>query len=316
MVLGYLGPQYTFSYKAAKLYCEQIPALCLTEAPALSFYALFGSLELPAGHDGYFDKIIVPIENSIEGNIPENFDLLKKKLPGIDPDNPGVSPALCIESEVILPIQEYLIGCDCTEKTQITDILSHPQPLAHCRTYLQRQFPNVVKVETLSTTTAALIALGQSEYQIMRNQILSYAPDKKHCLAVIGDSELVNIDPARLTILDREISDHPTNATRFLVIGREQLAYQPGVAYKTSIIVSAQKDEPGGLYRILGEFATRHINLTKIESRPTKEELGDYLFFIDFIGHLMENDIADVLNAIRKYASFFKILGSYKKDNA
>jgi prephenate dehydratase len=113
-------------------------------------------------------------------------------------------------------------------------------------------------------------------------------------------------------VLHSDISALPNNHTRFVVLGKKDSPKTRND--KTSIVFSIRKDKPGGLYGVLGEFAQREINLTKIESRPAKTTLGDYYFFIDFQGHRDDEDVAEVLRAIRRKASMLKILGSYPRS--
>jgi len=331
VILGYLGPEYTFSHKAALRYLQtkQNLTLNLTRTPSISFDALFDRLMhhsqsrdlLPEPqnqiHTDYYDKIIIPLENSIAGAINENIDLLKN---AIKPSslkewetlykNQNTKSFIVPENEIVLPVEHNLMNCDKAQMIQL--ILSHPQPIAQCKNYLNKNYPKALILEVNSTTFAAQMALSLTpEATEIRQKRLQQAGifDPNPGIAVIGDSNLIQLAPDRLQIIDSPINDHPNNMTRFLILGTE---LQPVTRHdKTSIVVSAQQDQPGGLYQILGEFACRNINLTKIESKPTKEVLGEYLFYIDFTGHMSQSHITEALSAVEKSASYFKILGSY-----
>ena len=175
---------------------------------------------------------------------------------------------------MILPIQHHLLG-PATDLSQITQVLSHPQALAQCREYLEKHLPEASLVATNSTAEAArLVAQGGP---IQGNQ------------AAISTLECSSI--YQLSVLATDIADYANNETRFLLIGREPLVLPPDTdmdinssgnpPYKTSLIIDLKKDQPGGLYQVLGLFARENINLTRIESRPSKTALGKYLFFID-----------------------------------
>lgn len=295
MILGYLGPEYTFSHKAALSYLKrhqlnENQGVQLKSAD--SFFNLFDWIK-----NQQCDQIIIPIENSIEGSITSNLDSLAHLKSGI-----------FVQEELIVEVDQNLIGCDLSNASEITDIFSHPQPIAQCQVYLHQNFKNMKTHESSSTTQAAYEILELSGNA--QKQASFFGDDQVHRLAVIGDIGLLAIAPNRLKLITKKISDFPNNQTRFFVLGTEQM---PATGTdKTSIIFSTQKDEPGGLYRILGEFAKRHINLTKIESRPTKEVLGEYWFFIDFIGHISEGLTREALDAVQAQASFFKLLGSYR----
>lgn len=220
---------------------------------------------------------LVPLENSIEGTINLSLDLIAH------------DQELKIAGEVILPIKHNLLSKPGIRKAQINLVVSHPQALAQCRKYLNRHHPGVPFCEVNSTAEAAQIIAGGNNY-----------------MAAIGNERAAEI--YGLEIVEHDIQDCKDNRTRFVVVSKEESPVT-GPA-KTSLVISIT-DRPGGLYQILKEFALANINLTKIESRPAKRNLGDYLFFIDLAGHREDPAVKKCLEAIEDMAASFRILGSY-----
>ena len=218
---------------------------------------------------------VVPIENSIEGSVGITLDLLAHNYD------------LKIIGEIVLPIKHQLLTNPGTKMEDIDAIYSHTQPLAQCRNYL-----NKLNIKTFSTTSTALAA------KTIKN---------KTNVAAIGNRNLAELYD--LEIIAEDIQDVENNQTRFAILSKTPI--EPKENFKTSIIVSLKKDAPGALYNILGHFTKSNINLTKIESRPSKEGLGNYIFFIDF-ECTKSTDLKNILNNIKTNISFIKILGSYK----
>lgn len=239
----------------------------------------FSSIEkvLDAVRESDITYGLVPIENSIEGTVNLTLDLLAKES------------ELFITGEVILSINHNLLVKQGIKKESICKIISHPQALAQCRAYLKDNFPDVILEEVGSTAEAARLTA-----------------DSCGDIAAIG-----NCNAAKyygLDVLASEIHDCADNTTRFIVISKEAAPVTQMV--KTSIVISIT-DRPGGLYEILKAFAVSNINLTKIESRPAKKNLGDYLFFLDFIGSPHEERVSLCLKSIQDMTASFRILGSY-----
>jgi chorismate mutase/prephenate dehydratase len=226
-------------------------------------------------HDAQFG--VVPIENSLEGSINQTYDLFLKH-------------DLKVCGEVIIRVSHCLIANPNTSIEEIKTVYSHPQALAQCRNYLERSGWELIP--TYDTAGSA---------KMLKEKMLTDAA----AVASERAAELYG-----LKILAREIEDNPNNYTRFFVLAKEDAA-KTGKD-KTSIIFAAAH-KPGSLYNALGEFAKRDINLTKIESRPTKKTPWEYNFYLDFEGHRSEPRCAEVLDALGKYAVFVKILGSYPK---
>ena len=220
---------------------------------------------------------VVPVENSLEGSINQNYDLF-------------FSYDLKVCGEVIVKIAHCLIVNPGTTMDQIKAVYSHTQALAQCRSYLEK-----TKWEIIPTYDTA------GSVKIIKEQKLKNA-------AAIASQRAAELHS--MQILARDIADNKENYTRFFVLSKEDST--PTGKDKTSIIFSA-KHEPGSLYNALSEFAKRKINLTRIESRPTKKTAWEYNFFLDFEGHRTEPQCAEALKALEKYAIFIKILGSYPK---
>jgi prephenate dehydratase len=223
---------------------------------------------------------VVPIENSIEGPVGVTLDLLAN-----DYD-------LKIKNEIILPISHNLLLNDESNIEDIDVVYSHAQALSQCRKFIEKI--GAKPVATPSTSSAAKMIKG-----------------KKNA-AAIGTGKAAEI--YGLKIAAENIQDFENNLTRFVAINKED--HVPTGHDKTSIVFSLIDDRPGGLYDVLGEFAKRNINLTKIESRPSKKKLGNYIFFIDFEGHREDSEVGNILNTIKintmkTKISYIKLLGSY-----
>jgi prephenate dehydratase len=232
---------------------------------------------------GEIDEGVVPIENSLEGPVTFTLDLLIAQ------------PTLFIRGEIDLPIEHYLLAKPGTVPAEIKVIYSHPQALGQCRQYLEKNYPQAEQMASLSTV---LCVTDSFESKVPAAAI---SPRRA--------SELYDVD-----ILDRGIQDVANNVTRFAVIGLSDHA--PTGDDKTSMAFTLEKDSPGLLHRVLGEFADRDINLLKIESRPTKQLLGEYIFVLDCVGHREESPMKEALAALSDPISMLRILGSYPRWKA
>ncbi len=264
MIIGTLGPEGSFSEKAAKQWNGRAE---------LRYYDdILDTVDALLRNE--VDCSIVPIENSLEGSITLTLDLLMEQ-------------ELKIVGEVIVQVKHCLLS-----KGKLSDLkilMSIPQALSQCKKYIKKNFKNIEVRSTLSTSHAAKLASESKQ------------------IAAIASRESARI--YGLEILDEDIQDANENFTRFIVIGRTA---PPATGNdKTSIIVYLEKNRPGALYEILGEFANKGIDLTKIESRPTKKVLGDYLFYIDLKGHIEDRIIKDALEKVKSKVGMLKILGSY-----
>ena len=236
---------------------------------------------IAAVRDGDVALGVVPMENSIEGSVFLTLDDLAFGPPGA-----------YIRGEVTVPIAMNLLGKPGTTLADITTVRSQPHALAQCRQWLAANLPAAEQQAATSTAEAAREAGA-------------------------GDGSVAALGPAvaaerfGLQILAPDIHDHDGNTTRFVVLGRS-LTPATG-ADKTSLVVFFGEDRPGLLLRILDEFALRGINLTKIESRPTKQALGEYCIFLDCAGHITEARVGEALRSVHRHAAEVRILGSYAR---
>ena len=257
-------------------YTEEATLQYDSQAELLSFPSI-GAVG-QAVSSGLIEQGVVPIENSLEGSVTFTLDLLISQA------------GLSIRDEIVLPIEHFLLALPGTEFPDIQVIYSHPQALAQCRVYLDKRFPQAQQSASLSTVAAVTD---------MRNSELPAAAIAPRRAAGLHD----------VVIIGQNIQDNAYNVTRFVVLAAED--HPPTGRDKTSICFSFDQDSPGVLYEVLGEFAKRSINLAKIESRPTKESLGRYIFLMDCEGHRQDSLVKDALEAVAQQVSMLKILGSY-----
>lgn len=239
-------------------------------------YATITDLIL-AVQTGAIDEAIVPMENSLEGAVNATMDMLVG-----DSD-------IMIKAEIVIPIRQNLLIDGQTPVRELKYILSHPQGVGQCRNYIAKHFPEAEIVYVHSTAAAAeAVAKGREQ------------------AAAIGAAAAAEV--YGLKILASDIQDGNNNMTRFVVLSKGD-AVKTGND-RTSIVFSTD-DRPGSLYRVLDIFNLWDINLTRIESRPAKNQLGSYIFFVDIEGHREDEDVRDALTMVRKKVSYYKFLGSY-----
>jgi prephenate dehydratase len=227
--------------------------------------------------DSSLDQGLAPLENAIEGTVSATIDGLV-----FDHD-------LVIVREIVIPIRLHLLARRGVTLDDLTRVRSYGHALAQCRAYLHTL--NVEVDQTTSTSQAAREVADSSE------------PWAAVASTLAGEI-------FGLVALATDIEDHPDNATRFVVVGRSRVATPTGHD-RTTIVCFQDADRPGSLYAILGRFAARDINLTKLESRPTKRGLGDYCFVIEFEGHVADDVVADCLADLQAHLARVKFLGSY-----
>jgi chorismate mutase/prephenate dehydratase len=220
---------------------------------------------------------VVPVENSLEGSVNQTYDLF-------------LTHDLKVSGEIIIRISHCLIANPSTSLEAVKTVYSHPQALAQCRSFLERLGSDLIPTYDTAGSVKMLKEKGLKD------------------AAAVASEKAAEI--YGMKILAREIEDTPTNYTRFFVISKND---SPRTGKDKTSIIFAAAHTPGSLYHALGEFAKRNINLTKIESRPTKQKAWEYNFYLDFEGHRTEENCAQALKALEKSGAFLKILGSYPK---
>jgi len=221
------------------------------------------------------DYAILPIENSLEGSVGESYDLL-------------LTTKLNVIGEIYYRIKHCLIGFDGLEK--IDTVYSHPQALGQCRKFIQEH--KLKPIPTYDTAGSVKI-------------ILELKKDNVACIASKNAAEIYKVP-----IIKEGIEDNVINYTRFLILANKK--QEKTAKDKTSIIFSI-KHVPGALYSILEKFNANKINLTKIESRPTKSTPWEYNFYVDFEGNLEDPHVKEMLEKIKQHTVFLKVLGSYAR---
>jgi len=275
-LLGYLGPAGTFTETASRL------VLGSDDTDALVPYGDVGDV-LRAVDDGEVERAVVPIENTLEGSVTATLDAL-----AFDSD-------LLIQGEVALPITLVAAARPGVDLTEISAVYSHPVPLAGCGRWIAKNLPGATRIASPSTAKAAQDVAAMDERAVA---IVNPLAAERYGLDVVA----------------RNVADRPGNSTRFVVVGKQLLA-RTGWD-KTSLVAFIETNRPGALLGLLEIFAERDLNLTKIESRPTKAELGDYCFFLDVEGHLADERVGDALAAVKRTQRDVKVLGSYRRSGA
>lgn len=271
--IAYLGPPGTFTEEALDKFIKDLNQVRKISLPTVA--DVIRSVDR-----GEVDEGLVPMENSIEGSVNITQDILTFE-----------SEAKII-GEVTIPVKHSLIGKKKIKLDNIKKVISHPHATAQCRKFLSTNLKGAEVIAANSTAEAVKILKKENED-----------------IAAIGTKTAAKIYD--LEIIESDIEDNKDNKTRFVFIGN---SIQPKTGNdKTSIVCFLKEDRPGSLYNILKEFAYRNINLTRLESRPAKKDLGDYVFMIDLDGHLHDENIFEAIEVLRKSVYLVKILGSYPK---
>ena len=270
-IVAYLGPRGTFCEQAAK---KHFSSAKVTLVPYPSIANVFTAVKSEKADYG-----VVPVENSLDGSVHLTLDLL-------------LGSDLMVCGEVEHRIVHNLIAKSGTRLDKLGVVMSHPQALAQCRLFLEKNLPKAELREVSSTAKAV--------------ELLKHMDNA----GAIGTE--IAAKNNRMEILARRIEDDPNNFTRFFILSNED--NPPTARDKTSLIFSA-KDAPGSLYRILRIFAVRDINLTKIESRPERGKPWKYIFYLDFEGHRTEDKSRAALEDMEKRCIFVKVLGSYPRSS-
>ena len=227
-----------------------------------------------AVNSGKADYGVVPVENSTEGIVSYTLDMF-------------MDYELKISGEIVLEITQNLLSKS-ADRSRIKKIYSHPQPTAQCRRWLEKNLPGIPILESTSTARAAELASREDDAAAIASEVAARIYD--------------------LDFVERHIEDFKDNYTRFLVIGRE--SPKKSGRDKTSIMLSV-KDKPGALYETLQPFKKAKINLTKIESRPSKRKAWEYIFFVDMEGHVEDKKVRKAIEGVKEGCLYLKILGSY-----
>lgn len=233
-----------------------------------------------AVESGEADEGVLAIENSLEGLVTRTLDVLLHES------------SLSIKHELVLPVEHCLIVRPGTRREEITAVYSHPQSLNQCRKYLEAHFPRARQEASLSNAAAV-------------EEVLQIEG-----AAAIGPERAAAVHHAE--VLERAVQDSADNKTRFVVVAHEDGA-RTG-RDKTSLAFAVAHDQPGSLVDALREFSDRRINLTEMASRPSRRDLGLYIFLIEMEGHRTDAPVAEALAAVKEKAMFFRLLGSYPRS--
>jgi len=264
LTIAYLGPEATFTHQAA---LERF-GTSLRYLPVKTIGEVFA--EVAKRHA---DFGVVPVENSTEGVVTHTLDMF-------------MDSELKIVAQILLPISQCLMSQGA--RTKIKRLYIHPQSLAQCRLWLQRNLPEVEIIETSSNARSAELAVRE-----------------KNSAAIAG---LLAAEKYGLPVLEHNVQDNAENATRFLVLGRQS---PPRSGRDRTSLMFCVADRPGALHGAIAPFRRYRINMTKIESRPSKRKAWQYYFFVDCDGHAQDAKVARALDELGRHCVFVKILGSY-----
>ena len=271
--VAFLGPEGTF--------CEEA---LLANMPAGDYHPFpYPSIRdvLTAVQAGEAQLGIVPIENSIEGSVVLTLDSLAF---GFD--------ELRIVREVTWQVHQQLVARRPVELERVTKVVSIPHAYGQCREFIREHLDGVEHEATDSTAEAVRrVSRVERPWVAIGTHL---AADMYECV-----------------VIARDIEDAADNRTRFVFVSRDETPQDTDAAYKTSIVCGIEQDQPGSLLMILSEFAYRYVNLTKVESRPSRQGLGDYIFFIDMVGRVTDPPIAPALSCLGCKLTWLKVLGSY-----
>ena len=272
MRVAFLGPSGTFTEEALR--ASAPPGV--EEVPYPTVYET-----VMAVHSGAVERAVVPIENSLEGSVTSTLDTLA-----------GEADDVTIVAEVVHPISHCLLARTALPLDRVRRVISHPQGVAQCRRFLTEALPGVEVMSSPSTADAVrTVSIAQEDWAAIGPRL---AADLYGC-----------------EVLAEDVQDSPDNVTRFVWLAPRGTEVE-GSASKTSVVFwGFNDDSPGALMRVLSEFAERDVNLTKIESRPRRGQLGHYMFFADLEGGERSDAVAGALDGLRGRVETLKVLGSY-----
>jgi prephenate dehydratase len=277
MRVGYLGPDGTVSHEA------------LLSAPGSDAFELVPEATLHeaviAVHDGGVDRALVPIENSLEGSVSPTLDAIAFETEDV-----------VIVGELRHPVHLHLVAAGPLGLDEVRAVVSHPQASGQCARFLREALPGVPVVAARSTADAVRQVAGAFESGA----------------AAIGTRGAA--DRYGCTVLREDVEDDPGSETRFVWIARAGTEPEaaPGARFKTALVFwGAGSAGPGWLVRCLAEFAERDVNLTRIESRPRRQRLGEYMFFLDLEGAGDDAAVSAAVTGLRSHAEVVRVLGSF-----
>lgn len=273
--LLFLGPKGSYSDFAKNKFIEAFGLNCVST----NLKSISGVIKALKDENSEDIAAVIPIENSIEGIVRETLDnLASLKKEGYK-----------IIAETAMDIEHALIGY-ADKKSDIKIIRSHPQALAQCKKYIHDNFPDSLIEEATLSTSAAIRSLTEEDKSV----------------AAIGSVDCAKM--YNVPLIETTINDEANNKTRFILLGKF-LSPQTGLD-KTSITFSTE-NKAGALNKILTILENHNINMSYIDSRPSKKELGEYVFYIDFEGHILDTKIEDAFKEIMPIAKMFYVIGSY-----
>ncbi|NMA69339.1 MAG: prephenate dehydratase [Desulfitobacterium sp.] len=278
MKIGYLGPKGSFSEEALQKFISTTDIEFHSPTEIVPYPSI--PKLLLACQSSEIDSAFVPLENSIEGQIGVTLDMLAQ------------TEGLYIMREFLHQVEQCLLAAKNIPLNQIEQVYSHEQALGQCREFLELNLSQADQFSCSSTAEAAYI--------------VSHNPQENW--AAIGPRRSAEI--YGLSCLAERIQDSTENTTRFIFVGHNLAELNEDD--KTSLLIITG-DTPGALFNVLQEFASRQINLSRIESRPSKKRLGEYVFFVDIDGYVFSSDIQDALWALKNKNVYTKLLGSYPK---
>ena len=276
MRIAYLGPRGSFAEAAVRALAQDSDEL----VPAASVQAA-----LDAARDGEVDAALVPIENSVEGSVSVTLDELAN------------GKRLVIVDEMVIPVRFSLLARPGTALTDITRLATHPHAQAQVRRWLAENLPQASVIPAMSTAAAAAALLEEP-------QPFDAAVSQRIAADIYG-----------LDVVADDIQDTDEATTRFVLVRLPGTLPAPTGADKTTLSLFMHLDQPGALLAILTEFAVRGVNMTRIESRPTRKALGDYYFSVDIEGHVSDARVSEALMGLHRVCLDVRFLGSYPRHD-
>lgn len=276
LTIGFLGPRGTFS----ELALRRMP---VSGGADLREFATVPDA-LDAVRQGDIDLALVPIENSSEGTVSVTIDELATGAP------------LCIVDEIALPVRFALMARPGTAMDAVTRVATHPAAEAQTRGWVRQHLPDTTVIPASSTASAAAGLTSDAPYDA------AIAPE-------------IAAEHYGLEVLADDIGDVDSASTRFVLVSRPVAPPPPTGSDKTTLVLYMREDQAGALLEILTELAVRGVNLTRIESRPTKEALGRYFFVVDAEGHVMEARVGQAMTGLHRVCGSVRYLGSYPRHD-